>query len=160
AASVSGGSSPSASPAGPLVGVLASPEADLDALPPVEASSPLEGARARDSRAPGRAPLPESPLPRWGDARAEVPSLRAQLGRAELERDVDRERLIAAALARALVKRRAELDIALRLARRAVLLGDDTLRMELAGWHCQLGQTALAVGMLVPLLELPGLDRA
>jgi tetratricopeptide (TPR) repeat protein len=118
-----------------------------------------ENAR-RDSRLPGRPPSPEVPLPRWRDARAELPALRAQLRRAELERDVERERLIAAALARALVKRRVELDIALRLGRRAVLLGDDTLRMELAGWHCQLGQTELAVGMLVPLLELPGLDRA
>jgi hypothetical protein len=116
--------------------------------------------RNSPSRAPSR-PLPEAfPLPRWRDTRAELPALRAQLERAELERDVERERLIAAALARGLVKRRAELDIALRLGRRAVLLGDDSLRIELASWHCQLGQTELAVGMLVPLLESPGLDRA
>jgi tetratricopeptide (TPR) repeat protein len=89
-----------------------------------------------------------------------VPALRAQLRRAELDRDVERERLVAAALARALVKRRSELDIAVRLGRRAVLLGDESLRMDLATWHCQLGQTALAVGMLTPLLESPGLDRA
>lgn len=158
AANPSGGSSPPRAPSASLVGILASPEADSDAAA-VDAPMPLDPARSRDSRIP-RAPVPESPLPRWREARAELPALRAQLGRAELDRDVDRERLIAAALARALIKRRAELDIALRLARRAVLLGDDTLRMELAGWHCQLGQTALAVGMLVPLLELPGLDRA
>src|SRR5262245_17155094 len=155
---MSGGSSPPAG-SGSLAGIMASPAADGNALP-ADAQVALDAARTRDSRAPGRTPLPEAPLPRWREARAELPALRAQLSRAELERDVDRERLIAAALARALVKRRAELDIALRLARRAVLLGDDTLRMELAGWHCQLGQTALAVGMLVPLLELPGLDRA
>jgi cellulose synthase operon protein C len=113
------------------------------------------------SMAPGRAPFPHAaPLPRWREARAELPALRAQLRRAELERDVERERLIAAALARALVKRRAELDIALRLGRRAVLLGDETLRVDLATWHCHLGQTELAVGMLLPLLESPGLDRA
>jgi tetratricopeptide (TPR) repeat protein len=103
--------------------------------------------------------LPEPPLRRW-QARAELPALRAQLRRAERKRDVERERLIAAALARALIKRRCELDIAVRLARRAVLLGDDGLRMELSSWHCQLGQTDMAVGMLTPLLESPGLDRA
>lgn len=102
----------------------------------------------------------EPALPRWPDARAELPMLRAQLRRAERKRDVERERLIAAALARALVRRRCELDIAVRLARRAVLLGEDALRTELAAWHCQLGQTELGVGMLLPLLESPGLDRA
>src|SRR5688572_25198656 len=139
------------------------------ALPVVEAPSPEAEPRRSsfprlnkpDSRAPGRAPFPRvDPLPRWRETRAELPTLRAQLRRAELDRDVERERLIAAALARALVKRRAELDIALRLGRRAVLLGDESLRMELASWHCQLGQTGMAVGMLVPLLELPAIDRA
>ena len=72
----------------------------------------------------------ETPLPRWPEARAELPALRAQLRRAERKRDVDRERLIAAALARALVRRRCELDIAVRLARRAVLLGEDALRTD------------------------------
>src|SRR4051812_38418409 len=96
------------------------------------AEAPVLPRRNSPSRAPSR-PLPEvPPLPRWRETRAELPVLRAQLERAELERDVDRERLIAAALARALVKRRAELDIALRLGRRAVLLGDDNLRIELA----------------------------
>lgn len=117
--------------------------------------------RKPDSTDPGRASFSRAaPLPRWRDARAELPALRAQLRRAELERDVERERLIAAALARALVKRRAELDIALRLGRRAVLLGDETLRVDLATWHCHLGQTEMAVRMLMPLLESPGLDRA
>lgn len=153
-ATLPGGSSLPAGPAGALEGVSSRPEAEANA--PLVVSTPPR----RDSRASGRTPMPESPLRRWHDERAELPALRAQLERAELDRDVERERLIAAALARALVKRRAELDIALRLARRAVLLGDDALRMELAGWHCQLGQTELAVGMLSPLLELPGLDRA
>jgi Tfp pilus assembly protein PilF len=122
--------------------------------------SPELPRRNSPSRAPPH-PVPvSSPLPRWRDTRAELPALRAQLERAELDRDVERERVIAAALARALVKRRSELDIALRLGRRAVLLGDDSLRIELASWHCQLGQTELAVGMLVPLLESAGLDRA
>ncbi len=115
---------------------------------------------SKEARSFGRNIDAEPPLPRWREARAELPALRAQLRRAERKRDVERERLIAAALARALVKRRSELDIAVRLARRAVLLGDDALRTDLAGWHCQLGQTSLAVGMLVPLLESPGLDRA
>src|SRR6185295_14696199 len=102
----------------------------------------------------------EPALPRWPDARAELPMLRAQLRRAERKRDVERERLIAAALARALMRRRCELDIAVRLARRAVLLGEDALRTDLAAWHCQLGQTELGVRMLLPLLESPGSDRA
>ncbi|HTV21300.1 MAG TPA: hypothetical protein VMG12_21585, partial [Polyangiaceae bacterium] len=93
-ASISGGVTPGAGP-GSLGGMLASPEADVDAVLPLEASRPFDAARPRDSRAPGRAPQPESALPRWRDARAELPALRAQLSRAELERDVDRERLIA-----------------------------------------------------------------
>ncbi len=132
--------------------------------PSPEAEEPGSGGsglrRPYSQRPPASRARVERPLPRWRDVHAEVPTLRAQLRRAERKRDVERERLIAAALARALVKRRAELDIAVRLARRAVLLGEDALRMELAAWHCQLGQTALAVGMLVPLLESPGLDRA
>jgi hypothetical protein len=160
-ATVSSGAGPAG---GSVVGVMGG-SVDPQVMVSPEAEAEVDGERRtevarRDSRLPGRPPSPEVPLPRWNDARAEVPALRAQLRRAELERDVERERLIAAALARALVKRRAELDIALRLGRRAVLLGDDTLRMELASWHCQLGQTELAVGMLVPLLEQPGLDRA
>ena len=115
-----------------------SPEADGSTLP-----------RRRDSRVPARPPMTaEPPLPRWRGERAELPALRSQLARAELTRDVGRERLIAAALARALIKRRAELDIAVRLGRRAVLLGDETLRMDLASWHCHLGQTELAVGKI------------
>lgn len=113
-----------------------------------------------ESRAIARGLGAAPPLPRWPNARAELPALRAQLRRSERKRDIERERLIAASLARALFKRRSELDIAVRLARRAVLLGDDSLRIELAGWHCQLGQTSLAVGMLMPLLESPGVDRA
>ncbi len=131
-----------------------SQEADTESM-----SAPSESGLT-EQRSLARGMGSDSPLPRWRDARAELPALRAQLRRAERKRDVERERLVAAALARALIKRRCELDIAVRLARRAVLLGEDTLRMELASWHCQLGQTALAVGMLVPLLEAPGLDRA
>jgi Tfp pilus assembly protein PilF len=131
-----------------------SPEADIE-------TPLLTGRGRRDSRVPARPAVgAEPPLPRWRGERAELPALRSQLARAELARDVGRERLIAAALARALIKRRAELDIAVRLGRRAVLLGDETLRMDLASWHCQLGQTELAVGMLAPLLELPDIDRA
>jgi cellulose synthase operon protein C len=180
-ATISSGGNPPRSPPGGVTAGFPSPEADSERSARALSISPgnvsagnvfsgnvfagnVSAASAaitrRDSRLPRRPPSLEAPLPRWEDARAELPALRAQLRRAELERDVERERLIAAALARALVKRRAELDIALRLGRRAVLLGDDTLRMELASWHCQLGQTELAVGMLVPLLELPGLDRA
>lgn len=100
------------------------------------------------------------PLPRWRSGRAELPALRARLKRAEECSDVDGERRAAAALARALVERGSELDIAVRLARRAVLLGDDSLRVELSGWHCQLGQTALAVGMLTPLIDVAGAERS
>jgi len=127
----------------------------------VATSEALHGSGPVDFGVRGLHALDAEPaLPRWRETRAELPALRAQLRRAERKRDVERERLIAAALARALVKRRSELDIAVRLARRAVLLGEDALRTDLAAWHCQLGQTELGVGMLVPLLESPGLDRA
>ncbi len=116
--------------------------------------------RRRPSVLPFGSPMTVEPLRRFPDREAELPRLRAQLRRAERQRDVERERVVAAALARALIRRRSELDIAVRLARRAVLLGDDGLRIDLATWHCQLGQTALAVGMLAPLLEGSGLDRS
>jgi hypothetical protein len=120
----------------------------VSASPGAEADPAGEGAGRLTMDVVGVA----SPLPRWPDGRAELPALRAQLRRAERRRDSERERRVAASLSRALVKRRCELDIAVRLARRAVLLGDDSLRMELSSWHCQLGHTALAVGMLAPLL--------
>src|SRR5690348_5439683 len=84
------------------IGVI-SPEAEAGGVSSVPESPRGSG----DSRVPGRLFAADPPLPRWRDARAELPALRAQLVRAEAERDVERERLIAAALARALIKRRA-----------------------------------------------------
>src|SRR5262249_7568067 len=104
-------------------GDASSREADVatrDARLRVGPSKPARGSPAGAAVTLGglRGVSQESALPRWPDARAELPALRAQLRRAERKRDVDRERLTAAALARALVRRRCELDIAVRLARR------------------------------------------
>src|SRR5688572_32033844 len=81
-------------------GVASSQEADVGQA----GETPESGLAHARTRGIG----PDPPLRRWRDVRAELPALRAQLQRAERKRDVERERLVAAALARALVKRRAE----------------------------------------------------
>jgi hypothetical protein len=72
------------------------------------------------------------------------------------------ERSAAAALARSLATRGTQLDVATRLARRALLLGDDpVLREELAGWFVTLGEPALAAATLRPLLaQTAGVEAA
>ncbi len=56
------------------------------------------------------------------------------------------------ALARALATRGTELELATKLARRALLLGDDAaLREELAGWFATMGESALAAATLQPM---------
>jgi tetratricopeptide (TPR) repeat protein len=96
----------------------------------------------------------------WGVAvarrngpRAELTLLFAQLEGAE--GDEAAERSAATALARSLATRGTQLDVATRLARRALLLGDDpVLREELAGWFVTLGEPALAAATLRPLVTL------
>ncbi len=56
-----------------------------------------------------------------------------------------------------LATRGTQLDVATRLARRALLLGDDPqLREELAGWFVTLGEPALAAATLRPLVPAAG----
>lgn len=72
------------------------------------------------------------------------------------------ERVAAAALSRALSTRGTQLDVATRLARRALLIGDDAgLREDLAGWFVSLGEPALSAATLRPLVpEHGGSDAA
>lgn len=139
---------------------------------------------------PSHAPkLPLSrtlPPPDW--TRSEAPRSAASLAleRYQLDRSVDRrngpraelislfaklestggdelaERVAAAALARALATRGTQLDVATRLARRALLIGDDAgLREDLAGWFVSLGEPALSAATLRPLVpEHGGSDAA
>jgi hypothetical protein len=59
------------------------------------------------------------------------------------------------ALARALATRGTELELATKLARRALLLGDDAaLREELAGWFATMGESALAAATLQPMVGM------
>jgi hypothetical protein len=87
--------------------------------------------------------------------RAELAFLFAKLESSE--GDEVAERTAAAALARALATRGTQLDVVTRLARRALLLGDDpVLREELAGWFVTLGEPALAAATLRPLVPATG----
>jgi hypothetical protein len=93
--------------------------------------------------------------------RAELASLAAKLSAASRAGSENDERTAASALARALAARGTELDAATRLARRALLLGDDPLlREELSAWFTGLGEPLLAAATLRPLLEQPGADVA
>ncbi len=84
--------------------------------------------------------------------RAEQGYLTARLAESHAQGDVDAERQTASSLARLLARRGAELDSATKLARRALLLGDDTeLRDELSAWFAGLGEAALAAATLRPL---------
>jgi hypothetical protein len=101
-----------------------------------------------------------APIARRPGARAELASLRAKLRAATRARDMDGERANAAALARALASRGAELDTATRLARRALLLGEDAfLREELSSWFAALGEPGLAAATLKVLVDTEIGDR-
>src|SRR5687767_2038266 len=89
--------------------------------------------------------ISEPPVPRRQGARAEIGSLRARLDAQSGGVDAETERTSSATLARALAGRGEELDTATRLARRALVLGDDAaLREELSLWFAGLGEPALA----------------
>ena len=95
-----------------------------------------------------------APVARKSGPRAELTVLFAKLETSE--GDEAAERSAATALARSLATRGTQLDVATRLARRALLLGDDPmLREELAGWFVTLGEPALAAATLRPLVP-PG----
>ncbi|MEZ4233844.1 MAG: hypothetical protein R3B89_32015 [Polyangiaceae bacterium] len=92
-----------------------------------------------------------SSLPRRAGARAEQAWLRGRLQQAQRSKDLELERVASVQLARALAARGSELDMATRLARRALVLGEDPqLREELSGWFAGLGEPALAAATLRP----------
>ncbi len=118
-------------------------------LPPPEWLG-REGPRSAASVALERYELGNAVARRSGP-RAELASLAAKHEEAD---DEQQERTAVVALARALATRGTELDVATRLGRRALLLGEDpTLREELAAWFVSLGEPALAASTLRPLVE-------
>jgi tetratricopeptide (TPR) repeat protein len=81
--------------------------------------------------------------------------LRSALAEAVKKRDTESEHEFSKRLARALANRGTELDTAVRLARRALVLHNDAdLRVELAGWLAGLGEMAFAAATLRPLAEI------
>jgi hypothetical protein len=95
-----------------------------------------------------------TPVVRRSGPRAHRASLEARLARAARALDSEAERRAAVALARWLAARGIELDRAARLARRALVLGEDSaLRSELSTWFSMLGQHALAAVTLLPIAE-------
>lgn len=97
----------------------------------------------------------DAPTPRRRGPRAEVAALRADLRAAQAAHDDEHERRAAAAVARALAARGVELDAATKLARRALMLGEDSaLREELSAWFAGIGEAGLAAATLRPLLEI------
>ncbi len=98
--------------------------------------------------------ISEPPIPRRPGARAEIGSLRARLDAQSGGVDAETERTSSATLARALAGRGEELDTATRLARRALVLGEDPpLREELSLWFAGLGEPALAAATLRHLVD-------
>ncbi|MEZ4373632.1 MAG: hypothetical protein R3B07_22615 [Polyangiaceae bacterium] len=98
-----------------------------------------------------------SVVPRRAGARAEQAWLRGRLEQAKRTKDLEQERVASVQLARALAARGSELDTATRMARRALVLGEDPqLREELSGWFAGLGEPALAAATLRPA----ALDRS
>jgi cellulose synthase operon protein C len=95
----------------------------------------------------------DPPISRRLGPRAERGFYQARLAAAAAAGDAEGERAAAAALARTLATQGAELDTATKLARRALVLGDDpVLREELAGWFAMLGEPALAAATLGALV--------
>jgi hypothetical protein len=101
-----------------------------------------------------------APVARRRGARAELAALRGKLRTATRHADTDAERTSAMALARALAERGTELDLATKLARRSLMLGDDpALREELSSWFAALGEPGLAAATLRPLVETESGER-
>ncbi len=90
-------------------------------------------------------PDPATALPRFEGPLARAAHLFALLEDAQAANDVEREREVSESLARLLSARGTELDVAVRLARRALVLGDDPiLRSDVAGWLSGLGDPTAA----------------
>ena len=117
---------------------------------PGEEQSTWTGADEDASTAEGL----EGPLVRRPGARAQQASLRARVAACRAAGDFEGEGAAAAALARSLAARGSELDAATKLARSALVAGDDAiLRDELSGWFAGLGEAMLAAATLRPALE-------
>lgn len=102
-----------------------------------------------------------APLPRSEGERAEVPQLVARLVDAADAGDTEMERALSVELARLHASRGTDLDEALRLARRALALGEDAaLRAELSGWLSGVGEPALAAAEMMVLAETSETPRA
>src|SRR5689334_10005661 len=122
-------------------------------LPPPEWQA-REGPRSAASLLLERQPW-GNPVARRSGPRAELTLLFAKVETSG--GDDAAERTAATALARSLATRGTQLDVATRLARRALLLGEDPqLREELAGWFVTLGEPALAAATLRPLIPEAG----
>ena len=88
-----------------------------------------EGARSAGSVALERFEL-DQPIARRSGPKAETAALRARLLATTQAGDDANERAVAMALARALATRGTELELATKLSRRALLLGDDPALLE------------------------------
>jgi tetratricopeptide (TPR) repeat protein len=138
-------------PLSPLSTAHRSAQAPPRTLPPPEWIGGKEGPRSVASIALERYGLVE-PIARQSGPRAELASLGARVRVAARTHDSVAERAAATSLARALAARGTELDEATRLARRALLLGEDpVLREDVANWFSLLGEPALAASTLEPL---------
>jgi len=94
------------------------------------------------------------PISRHTGARAEEAHLRSRLVESRLTGDLVGEREGSILLARLLATRGRDLGVATKLARRALMLGEDeALRVELSGWLAGLGECALAAATLRGLCD-------
>jgi hypothetical protein len=91
----------------------------------------------------------DMPISRHSGARAEEAHLRSRLVESRSAGDLEAERAASIQLARLLATRGRDLGVATKLARRALMLGEDApLRTELSGWLAGLGECALAAATL------------
>ena len=127
---------------------LASPGPSPDAAPEVIESS-------------WELPIVGEPLARDASERAPVAALGVRLARAQEDQDWELEARLASELAQELIACGYEIGEALRLERRALLLGDNTdLRRHLAEWYTRVGKPAAAAATLLPLAERSTGSRA
>lgn len=104
--------------------------------------------------------LSVDPLPRDDGARADVCFTAARLADAVDEQDAEAERRLGIELARKYAARGTDLDEALRLALRALELGEDpALRSEVSGWLGGVGEPSLAAAELELVARLAKAPR-